>query len=143
MAVTYVNAEVIDTHKVSAEEWLMALPRLAMLAIRLGLDPKVDWATKAALGAGLLYIVSPIDGIPDFIPVLGQLEDILVAVLLIDGMVNRIDRDVVLRHWRGNPATLDAIGRLTGRVTKVMPSFLRNRVMKKAFKGKQPGGIPA
>jgi uncharacterized membrane protein YkvA (DUF1232 family) len=127
-------------NKIDQSEWIMALPRLVMLAIRLGFDKNVPWETKTALGGGLLYIISPIDGIPDFIPVIGQLEDILVAVLLIDGMVNYVDREIVLKHWRGQPETLDAIGRTTKRVTAIMPAFIRNRVMKKAFrKNWRPG----
>ena len=121
-------------------EWLMALPRLLALAVKLGFDKDVPWETKSAMGVALLYIVSPIDGIPDFIPVVGQVEDILVGMLLIDGMVNHIDRDVVLRHWTGRPETLDAIGRTTRKVTAIMPGFIRNRVMKKAFrKNWKPG----
>lgn len=131
-------------NKIDREEWLMALPRLVALGFRLGFDKSVPWETKTALGAGLLYLVSPIDGIPDFIPVLGQLDDILTAVLLIDGMVNHVDRAIVLRHWRGQPETLDAIGNTTRRVTMMMPKFIRDRVMKKAFRDRwQPGRKPA
>lgn len=131
-------------NKVDREEWLMALPRLVALAFRLGFDKDVPWETKTALGAGLLYIVSPFDGIPDFIPVFGQLDDILTAVLIIDGMVNHIDRAIVLRHWRGQPETLDAIGATTRKVTMMMPKFIRERVMKKAFRDKwKPGQRPA
>lgn len=121
-------------------EWLMALPRLAALAFKLGFDRNVPWETKSALGLAMLYIISPIDGIPDFIPVIGQLEDMAIAILVIDGMVNHIDRDIVLRHWTGRPETLDAIGRMTSRATRLLPGFIRNRVMKKAFRsGWNPG----
>ncbi len=131
-------------NKVDREEWLMALPRLVALGFRLGFDRDVPWETKTALGAGLLYLVSPFDGIPDFIPVLGQLDDILTAVLVVDGMVNHVDRAIVLRHWKGHPETLDAIGNVTRRVTAMMPKFIRERVMKKAFKDKwKPGAKPA
>ena len=64
-------------NRIDQSEWIMALPRLAMLAIRLGFDKNVPWETKTALGGGLLYIISPIDGIPDFIPVLGYVDDVI------------------------------------------------------------------
>lgn len=127
MATTVLN-------KVNSSEWLFALPRLAVLAVKLAFDRDVSWETKVALGGGMLYIISPIDGIPDFIPVFGQLEDILIGLMLIDGMVNHIDRSIVLRHWTGQPETLDAIGNTTRRITALMPKFLRERVMKKAFR---------
>ena len=68
------NVETVDR-----SEWLLALPRLAVLAVKLGFDRSVPWETKTALGGGLLYILSPIDGIPDFIPVLGLLDDLLLV----------------------------------------------------------------
>lgn len=121
-------------YNVDRSEWILALPRLAVLAVKLGFDRNVPWETKTALGGGLLYILSPIDGIPDFIPIIGQLEDILIAILLIDGMVNHIDRAIVMKHWTGRAETLDSIGRLTRKVTDMLPAFIRDRVMKKAFK---------
>lgn len=119
-------------------EWLMAIPRLILLMVKLAFDKDVSWETKTAMGAAMLYIVSPIDGIPDFIPLLGQTEDMLLFILLVDGLINQVDRCVILRHWTGRPETLDAIGSFTSRVTALMPSFIRNRVMKKAFRA--PGG---
>src|SRR5689334_20501327 len=130
-----------ETHvSVAKHEWVMALPRLALLTVKLAFDRRIPWETKSAMGVAMLYIISPIDGIPDFIPVIGQLEDIMIGVLLVDGIVNHLDRAVVLDHWTGRPETLDAIGRLTRRFTKIMPSVIRDRVMKKAFrKGWGPG----
>ena len=127
-------------------EWLLALPRLFALAIKLAFDRNIPWETKTTMGAALLYIISPIDGIPDFIPLLGQVEDIAIFLLLVDGIVNHLDRDVVLRHWTGKPETLENIGRFTARITRIMPAFIRDRVMKKAFRNnwnpgnKGPGG---
>lgn len=125
----------------SGREWLLAVPRMAWLAMKLGFDKNVPWETKSTLGLAMLYILSPIDGIPDFIPVVGQLEDLLIGLLVIDGIVNHIDRSVVLKHWTGRPEMLDSIGRFTSRVTRAMPDFVRNRVMKRAFpKGWQRTG---
>src|SRR5687768_2811006 len=126
----------------SRNEWLLAIPRLFALAIKLAFDRNIPWETKTTMGAALLYIISPIDGIPDFIPVLGQVEDIAIFLLLIDGIVNHLDRDVVLRHWTGRPETLESIGRFTGRITRIMPAFIRDRVMKKAFRNNWGPGKP-
>ena len=132
-----------NTDRNTRSEWLLAIPRLFMLTIRLAFDRNIPWETKTTMGAALLYIISPIDGIPDFIPVLGQVEDIAIFLILVDGIVNHLDRGVVLRHWRGRPETLESIGRFTGRITGVMPAFIRDRVMKKAFRnnwGPKPNG---
>ena len=122
----------------SSSEWIMAVPHLIGLAFRIGFDRRVPWETKAALGAGALYIISPIDGIPDFIPVLGQLEDLAIAIMLIDGMVNHLDYLIVREHWRGAPETLDRIGKIASTLTGFLPRMFRERIMKHAFKGNWP-----
>jgi len=57
------------------------IPRYLKLGWRLMQDPTVSGRGKAALGGGLAYAVSPIDPVPGFIPVVGQLDDL--AILLI------------------------------------------------------------
>ena len=147
MAVIDVKAEVLQDRssgKVREDnklaDILLAIPRLILLAIRLMFDSRVSAATKAALAGGMLYIASPIDFVPDMIPVLGQLEDMALAVLLVDGMVNHVDKGIVARHWGGKASTLQGIGRMTGRITKILPAFIRRRAMRKTFSSRfQPG----
>lgn len=59
---------------------LLRLPRYARLAWALARDPRVPPLAKAVLAGGVLYSVSPIDLIPGFIPVVGQLDDLLVLL---------------------------------------------------------------
>jgi uncharacterized membrane protein YkvA (DUF1232 family) len=103
------------------------------MALRLLMDSRVPTPTKAALAGGMLYIISPIDLVPDMIPVLGQLEDMALALLLIDGMVNGLDRNIIADHWRGSAATLRNISKVTGRLTKILPGFMRRRALRKTF----------
>ena len=88
------------------KEYALALPRLAMLVPRLLGDDRVSLRTKATLTGFSIYIVSPWDFIPDFIPVLGQLDDLTVLLLLTDGILNHVDDDILLEHWHGDVATL-------------------------------------
>ncbi|VAW41578.1 hypothetical protein MNBD_DELTA04-206 [hydrothermal vent metagenome] len=44
---------------------------------------QTPWYVKVALGAGMLYIISPYDLIPDWVPVFGVMDDLALAVLLI------------------------------------------------------------
>jgi uncharacterized membrane protein YkvA (DUF1232 family) len=57
----------------------------------------------------VVWLISPIDLLPEFLPVLGPLDDAVVAALVLRYLVRRAGPDVVRRHWRGDPATLDAI----------------------------------
>lgn len=136
MAILHLKARPIDTQHPAAahsslSEWLLAIPRLIMLAIRLMFDSRVTSSTKAALGGGLLYIISPIDLIPDVIPVLGQLEDLALGLILTDMMVNKLDPRVVADHWRGKTSTLTRIGRTTAGLSRFVPGFLRRRALRK------------
>ena len=57
------------------------VPRYARLAFALGRDPRIAKARRAAVLAGAVYLVSPIDLIPGIVPVLGQLDDLLVVLV--------------------------------------------------------------
>lgn len=67
------------------------------LALR---DPRVPWFAKAILGAVALYAVSPIDLIPDFIPVIGLMDDLVIIPLGIALAARLIPRDIMDEHRR-------------------------------------------
>jgi uncharacterized membrane protein YkvA (DUF1232 family) len=78
-------------------------------------DPRVPRSSKRWLWFALVWCISPIDLIPEFIPVAGPLDDAIVAALVLRHVLRRTDRAVLADHWRGDPATLDAIIRAGGR----------------------------
>jgi uncharacterized membrane protein YkvA (DUF1232 family) len=94
-----------------ARELVTLLPNLLILFKGLLGDPRVSRSSKAWLWVAVVWVVSPIDLIPEFIPVLGPLDDALVAALVLRHVLRRTDRSVLAQHWRGDPATLDMIAR--------------------------------
>ena len=72
----------------------------ARLAWRLLNDPRVPLATKLIIPGVLVYVISPIDLLPDVIPVLGQLDDIAVIVLGVRFFISASPADVVAEHRR-------------------------------------------
>ncbi|PYO37671.1 MAG: hypothetical protein DMD86_02525 [Candidatus Rokuibacteriota bacterium] len=61
-------------------------------------DREVPLSAKVALGAVALYLASPIDLIPDFIPFVGYLDDLLLAAIVVDGLLNYVDRSLLLKY---------------------------------------------
>jgi uncharacterized membrane protein YkvA (DUF1232 family) len=107
---------------------LRALPDLVRLISRLVRDPLLPRAAKIALGAAMVYLASPIDLIPDFVPLLGYFDDLLLAALLIDGILNFVDRGLVLKYWPGSPDSLERIARAARLLAVWVPRRLKARI---------------
>jgi uncharacterized membrane protein YkvA (DUF1232 family) len=99
--------------RTAAKELALLLPNLLILFKGLVKDPRVPRRSKALLLVGLVWFASPIDLIPEFIPVLGPLDDAVVAALILRHLARKAGRDVVAEHWRGDPSTLERILRLS------------------------------
>lgn len=95
-------------------EALRLLPDVVRLLRRLGADPDLSRSVRVRLALLLGYLVMPIDLIPDFIPVLGYLDDALVVALALRLVVRRAGPDVLDQHWPGTPRGLDVVRRLAG-----------------------------
>jgi uncharacterized membrane protein YkvA (DUF1232 family) len=98
----------------AAREFASFLPNLVLLFKGLAGDQRVSRGSKALLLIGVVWVASPIDLIPEFIPVAGPLDDAIVAVLILRHILKKAGRDVVSEHWRGDPAVLERLLRLTG-----------------------------
>jgi len=110
------------------KELLRALPDLGRLIVRLVADPVLPRAAKVALAAAVLYLASPVDLIPDFIPFVGYLDDVLIAALVVDGLVNWVDRGLLLKYWPGSPDSLDRIARAARLLAAWVPQRLKRRI---------------
>lgn len=90
-------------------ELLEAGPAMAKLLWRLTRDPRVPALPKLLAAASAVYIALPFDLIPDFLPVLGQLDDIAVLLVALDWLIVHTDESLVLEHWDGDPQTIRSI----------------------------------
>lgn len=108
------------------KEAALAVPRLVVLFSRLVADERVPARTKLALAGLGVYLLTPWDIIPDFIPVLGQLDDLTAILLFVDGVLNQVDDAVVLEHWTGDVKTLRHLQRLARLVSYWVPTRLKN-----------------
>lgn len=110
------------------KELLRALPDLARMLVRLVADPVLPRTAKIAVAAALVYLASPVDLIPDFIPIVGYLDDLLIAALVVDGLLNWVDRALVLKYWPGTPASLERVARTARLLAFWVPRRLKARV---------------
>lgn len=92
-----------------SRELVAVIPNLVVLFRGLLVDPRVPRSSRRWLWFALAWCISPIDLIPEFVPVAGPLDDAIVAALVLRHVLRRTDRAVLTDHWRGDPATLDAI----------------------------------
>jgi uncharacterized membrane protein YkvA (DUF1232 family) len=98
----------------AAREVLGLVPNLLLLFKDLVRDERVPRGAKVWLGVAAVWLASPIDLIPEFIPVLGPLDDAIFAAAVLRHLVRRAGSDVVYEHWRGDPATITRVLRLFG-----------------------------
>lgn len=90
------------------------LPSCVTVARRLRADPRVPLRAKVALGAAALWVVSPIDLIPEFLPVIGPLDDVVVVVLALRYAARQVPRAALLDAWPGEPRLLERLLRKRG-----------------------------
>jgi uncharacterized membrane protein YkvA (DUF1232 family) len=95
-----------------ARELALLLPNLIRLFAGLLRDPRVGLPAKIVVGIASLWLASPIDLIPEFIPIVGSLDDAIVAALALRFVLRTTDGAVVREHWRGDPATLERLLRI-------------------------------
>jgi uncharacterized membrane protein YkvA (DUF1232 family) len=102
----------------------MFLPNMLMLLVRMVKDPRVPIAEKALLFGAIVYVISPLDFIPDFLPFIGQVDDLYVVALVVLRLLNRTDESIVRQHWSGG----GDIVALADSIASIAPKFLPKRV---------------
>jgi uncharacterized membrane protein YkvA (DUF1232 family) len=97
-----VVALVVIGRRTPARELAFLLPNLIRLFKGLAQDPRVPRSTKVLVVLGLAWFASPIDLLPEFLPVVGPLDDAVVAWLILRRVVRTSGRDVLADHWHGS-----------------------------------------
>ena len=85
------------------------LPACVTTARRLRKDPQVPRRAKIALLVAVLWVLSPIDLLPEFLPVIGPLDDVVAVILLLRYAARSIPRDTLLAAWPSDPTLLERL----------------------------------
>jgi uncharacterized membrane protein YkvA (DUF1232 family) len=115
--------------KRTVAHYIAQLPNYVRLLAGLLTDRRVAPVDKLLVGAAIAYILAPIDLVPEFIPFLGQVDDIYLLVLAIQRLMRNAGRRVVLDHWAGSASDLVEIN--LHRVLSAAAFFLPYRVKRR------------
>jgi uncharacterized membrane protein YkvA (DUF1232 family) len=91
------------------------LPDVLRLAASLAADPTTPRSSRVALAVLAVWIASPIDLIPEFVPVIGPLDDIVVAAIVLRWVGRRVGEETLRSHWPGSAEGFGLVLRLLGR----------------------------
>lgn len=104
--------------------FLMFLPNMVKLLGRLLKDSRVSTADKALFAAAIVYVIVPLDFIPDVFPFFGQIDDLYLVALSLLRLLNRADGRIVREHWDGG----GDITVLANSIANIAPVLLPKRV---------------
>lgn len=104
--------------------FLMFLPNMFKLLGKLLTDARVPIAEKALFAAAIVYVIMPLDFIPDVFPFIGQVDDIYLVALTLLRLLNRTDESVLRQHWEGG----GDIVKLADSIASIAPAILPKRV---------------
>jgi uncharacterized membrane protein YkvA (DUF1232 family) len=131
------NTEPSRDLKQKALDLLLFLPRMAKLLGKIAADPEVSGNDKALVLAALAYLASPIDLVPDFIPVIGELDDIYLVSLVLLRLMNRVGPEKLQAYWDGPENIVALVERVSEVATAILPEKIRRMVMAKVEKAEQ------
>jgi uncharacterized membrane protein YkvA (DUF1232 family) len=114
------------------QESLLLIPNFLKLLYRLSKDPAVSTTDRALLAGTIGYVLLPLDFLPDMIPFLGQVDDVLLVALVVKRLMESVSHDVLEGYWDGDVRLLIWIERIIDLSRHVVPPPIYNRLVKKA-----------
>ena len=93
----------------AAKDLASVLPACVTTTRRLASDPRVPRRAKVAVLLAGVWVLSPIDLVPEFLPVIGPLDDVVVVALALRYAARRVPRHVVAEAWPGEARLLDRL----------------------------------
>ncbi len=104
------DVNVSSTPRTGAKRTIMGtiseLPNFLKLLYGLLTDSRVNAVDKLVVAGAISYILLPVDVIPDFIPFIGEVDDVFVLILALQRLIGNAGRSVLADYWVGDPAEL-------------------------------------
>lgn len=115
-----------------AKEALLLIPNFMKLMYRLVQDENVSKTDKALLLGTIVYVVSPLDFLPDFIPFLGKVDDILLIALVLKRLMDGVGHDLLLKYWDGSDDLLIILEKIVNFSMLLVPQGIYDKLVKKS-----------
>lgn len=116
-------------HKRTVVGAVRDLPNFARLLYGLVTDPRVELLDKLLVAGAVAYVLIPEDIFPDFIPLIGEVDDVFVLVLALRQLMKSAGREIMLEHWMGDPDDLDELS--LEKILAAAAFFLPRRVRRR------------
>jgi uncharacterized membrane protein YkvA (DUF1232 family) len=97
-------------------------------------DERIPLKNRIVLGGLLAYLLTPIDLIPDFIPIIGWLDDAFVTLLILDYVFNSADTEIILQHYPWNKKGFRSMRIYVERLSWLVPPRLKSILFSQARK---------
>jgi uncharacterized membrane protein YkvA (DUF1232 family) len=104
---------------------IFLIPNFIMLLLRLLKDARVSRTERALLVGAIIYVISPFDLIPDFIPFVGQIDDVYLVSLVILRLMVRTPDDILREHWDGGGDVVSVAHRIAKAARYLLPKRIR------------------
>jgi len=116
-------------------KYVLFAPDFFHLLAKLMLDSRIDSKSKSMIGAGILYFFAPVDFLPEIIvgPA-GFADDVVVAVYIINTLLNRYPKEIIASHWAGDDQLLAVVSRLADKGNKWASRLPAGKLVKRFLK---------
>jgi uncharacterized membrane protein YkvA (DUF1232 family) len=101
------------------------IPNFLKLLYRLLKDPRAPFAEKTLLAGTIIYVISPLDLIPDLIPFIGQVDDLYLVALVVLRLLSRTNAEVLREHWDGGGDLGALVGNIESAARYLLPRRIR------------------
>jgi len=128
------DVEVSATPRRGAKRTVMGtigeLPNFLRLLYGLITDARVAAVDKIVVAGAIAYILLPLDVIPDFIPFLGEVDDVFLLILALQRLITNAGRSVIHDYWAGDPDDLSAMNleKVLASAAFFLPRRMRRRL---------------
>lgn len=118
--------------KKTITESLMFIPNLIKLLYRLLGNELVASTDKVLLMGTVMYVLSPWDFLPDIVPFLGQVDDLLLIALVLKRLMSSVDHELLLQYWDGHEELLELLEKVLEKAVVFLPAGVYQKLIKKS-----------